>query len=307
MERNAIRFFVRVLGVLPCSALSRAASGLIILTTLGWTGAALAGGVTYEVRTPDGEASRLHLSWRDDDAAIIRVSTDGRPADGYMLVRDGRLYIVTESEGQSYVMDVADMADMAGLGGEVALPDARQATAVSLEPTGVQKRVDLFSGEVHRLVATLADGSESHGEVVLTDAALIVEAGRHFGRMNAALSGGEVDALGRTLLERDHGILGYRGDDGSEMRLFAVTGDRPPASAFELPAEPMSMPSFGAGADSGGQTGDGLFGGLFRRVGSEVERQAQRQDEHAEERIERETEDAADRAVGRALRKIFGG
>lgn len=276
-----------------------------------------AGTATYRL----GADSQLTYAWRGE---ALRVDMSAQQ-EGYMLARDGHIYMVTNSGGQPMVMDLSGM-NKAFAG---ALPAGSEVESYDLVATGESETVAGIAGELYLAKVTYADGTQAQGELVLTDHPLVAEMSTALSAMGQSMLGKD-NPMTAQLTARGQGMLRYSDKDGS-LVLTRISPDAPPASAFTLPAKPMQMPNFGAlaaGAAAGTQTGaggarttaaaegddgGGLFGGLFGGgddpdqgvVDEKVERQKDRQASHVEQRVDEEADSAVDKAVEGVLDSLF--
>lgn len=289
---------------------------LWIVIGLCFSGAALAAGsANYRM---NGETT-MHYAWRGD---AVRMHTDQQ--DGYMLLRDGEMYAVSEHEGQTRVMAISGMMQAFGSAASQSTAPA-QVESYTLTPTGRTQTIAGISGETYTATSVLADGSRETAEIVLTDDPLVAEMTRVMAPIGSSFLGQD-NPVAQEFLARGQGMLRFTDDEGNTVVLTSISAEAPPTSAFELPAEPMQMPNLGAllnaqaaggtttaEADSADQ-GGGLFGGIFGGddggeqgvVEDKVERQKERQSSQVEQRVDQETDSAIDKAVDGVLDSLFG-
>lgn len=205
---------------------------------LAWSGLALAGGsATIESRTPEGPV-RMDVSWSGDD---LRMDMPGE-MNAYMLVRGGKGYSVGRHGGRTMVLDMDSMRQMgqmaqgAGDSGPELAPE-ELSSLDSLEATGERETVAGIAGEVHRISWTDAGGTQHQDTAVLSEDPLARALTDAFGRSVGAISGRAEDPFGEAALARDLGVLRF----SDKFKVVAISGDEPPGSQFELPAEPMSL------------------------------------------------------------------
>lgn len=288
---------------------------LLLLIGASFSATTLAAG-TAEYRM-NGETT-VRYAWRGD-AVRMRAGQQ----DGYMLMRDGEIYTVTNQGGQPRVMAMSGMMEALG---NAASQDAAAAPveSYSLTPTGGSETIAGISGQTYTATSVRADGSREIAEMVLTDNSLVAELTRAMSSIGSSFLNQD-NPVAQDFLARGQGVLRFTDSEGNTMLLASIAADAPPASAFELPAKPMKMPNLGAliqAQTTAGATaaepkasnddGGGLFGGLFGDgdqqgvVGNKVERQKERQSSHVQKRVDQETDSAIDKAVDGVLDSLFG-
>lgn len=207
-------------------------------------GFALAGGTaTIESSTPDGPV-RVDVSWADDN---LRLDLPGQQ-NAYMLVRAGKGYSVASQAGRTMVLDMESMRQMGQMGGggdpaEALGPDEVRSLDV-LEATGERELVAGIAGEVYRIAWTDGAGDAQEGSAVLSGDARARALTDAFARSTQAISGRAEDPFGEAMRQRDLGMLRF----GDQFQVVAISDDAPPASEFELPAEPMTLQDMMGGA-----------------------------------------------------------
>lgn len=190
--------------------------------------------------TPEGEKT-MEMAWLDPGTMRI---TPGSP-ETYMLLREGTLYSVTSAGGMGVqVFDMSALGEMAGAMGQGAggaeapgqFTIETPEEVISLESTGRSEEVAGIDGELYEIRWRDSDGASHTDQMVLTDDPLAVEMGEAFAAMAAAVDG-ETDLRHQAVAERGLGILRY----GDAFVIESLDAEAPPASAFELPAEPMDL------------------------------------------------------------------
>lgn len=283
---------------------------------------ALAGGMAV-IESGDGsDFVRSTIEFRDDQ---LRLSMAQAEMEGYMLMRDGGLYAVTDQNGEPFVMDLGAMFDMMGeLFDDQLAIETPITNLISVESTGRTEQVAGITGQVYQV--TYRDDEQDEvvtQEVVIGNHPALRELSRSLETWSRALAertgtgASDYNVTMNELLTRGDGVLRM----GDFYRLVSLSSDTPAAARFELPAPPAQMPNIGAlmseamqGAQEamqGAQTspepspqpqessaGNGGIGGFF-------DRRVRRQQERVEDRTDQEVERAADRAVDRALDSIF--
>ncbi len=132
---------------------------------------------------------------------------------------------------------VLDLEAMEAIPGSWWKMGSEQSRSVgSLEATGERETVAGMVGEVDRLERTDHGGNTREDEVVLTEAPRAKAPTRALQRMSAA-SGRAIDPVGEAMLAEGQGLLRFV----DRFRVESIADEVPPASVFELPAEPMDM------------------------------------------------------------------
>lgn len=195
---------------------------------------ALAAGQATLETADDGKPMTMNLRWSDDNLRMDFPSQQ----DGYLLMRDGKGYLITRQQGHTVVMDMAMLKGMAdAMGADAAGYRAQQAESVEgLEATGEHETVAGLDGEVYRLTWTDRSGKRQTDDVVLSDDPLAVELlGAFQSYVNAVMN--EPDPIGTTLLDRQLGMLRF----GDKFELVSIDATAPAADAFAMPQNAMSM------------------------------------------------------------------
>jgi hypothetical protein len=189
-----------------------------------------------------GGSLPITVEYRDDNHVRMR-SPDG----GYIVVTDGRGYLVSGSPGQWTVFAMDDFAAMMSQAGLEAGDLGMEEENYTLRDTGRTETIAGIQGQVHEVVMSDGWSEERVGEIVLSDHPDAREAYRGMMRIMAIM--GEMagqqglDAMmSSTYGIGDRAIL--RADN--EWRLASVDRSSLPDSYFRLPAEPTQMPDLGA-------------------------------------------------------------
>ncbi len=200
-----------------------------------------------------GSGMGVTIEYRDDNHVRMR-SPDG----GYLVITEGRGYMVSGSPGQWMVLsmdDFAAMAQQAGISG-TDIDTADDQGNYTLRDTGRTETIAGIQGQVHEVIVSDGWGEERVSEVVLSSHEDAVAAYR--GMMAVVRVLGEMagqqglDGMMQTQYGLDNrAILRADGD----WRLTSVQRGSIPDSSFTLPAEPTEIPGL-AGLLSGGSGGD---------------------------------------------------
>lgn len=221
---------------------------LSIALALACAPAAWAGGTAVIQAADSGDSIRLEY-----EGGKVRLNGGpGVAANGYMLVDEGSVYVVSLEEGQPKVMDMAVMGKMmgtmAGLGGQQLSINDLIGEVTELQPLNRTEEVAGISGQLYRLEYQTAQGQVRSDELVLSSDPRALEFTRallQLERSMAQMVGqpSAQDALVERLqLGVKQGVLRF----GSDMRLVSLSDTSPDASRFQLPAQPSLMPDFGS-------------------------------------------------------------
>ena len=249
----------------------------------------------------DGEGNRMRFEYQDQQLRI-------NPADqeGYMIVRDGRTYVVQDSDGQIMVLDLSQAMSMFGGMARAATPETVDVRVESLEATGREETVAGIPGEVWRLRYIDEDGQTRETDMVLSEDArargfrdaVFLMAKSIADSVDMDLEG--TDKLQQQLASRDLGVLRY----GQDMRITSLDTTRVDDARFVLPAEPTDLSGLGnlfGGGQQGGANGGGL-GSLFGgNGGSDTAEDGGESADDAGNAVENATKE-----IGKAFGKLFG-
>ncbi len=224
---------------------------------------ALIGGLTFTVLSS--------LSWAGGTAVLEagsganRVSTtiefnDGNMRmgsalpefDGYMVMTDTGIYMVTDQGGRPMVLDLgAMMSMMGGMAGEMMQSqgmtlDNGLGQVLEMNDTGREEEVAGISGQVYEITYANERGNPQTEEIVLgSDPTLreLTDTLATWSRMMAAYLSvdlGDSQTAIDDLLQHGDGILRL----GTGYRLTSIDNSSPDPSRFTLPAEPQQLPSW---------------------------------------------------------------
>jgi len=255
---------------------------------------------TMEVEYMDGGKLRMNVPKKE-----------GR--DSYMLLLDGKTYVVSKSGNQVMVMDMAQLGSMArGMGMNMGGGDSFKQELISYSKTGKKETVAGYKGSVYTL--TWRDSKGTHtADAVLSGHKNVREFSEAWMDMAEAMA----NSMGQQIisdksiwnfLERESmGVLRL----GDDFRVVSIEPGKVDANRFVLPAEPMKMPNMGGmgnypsqapSGDAGEQQGSS-WGSLF---GQKAERQKDRQVNSAERTVDHQVDKMVDKALGGMLKGVFG-
>lgn len=211
-----------------------AITGLLMATALP----ALADGTATMERGTGQQHTRVEVSWAGDD---LRMDFPDQPQAGFMLLKDGEGYMVSEMQGQTVIMEMARLQAMAegmasDAGADSAIASEQASEVNALEATGETETVAGVEGEIYRM--TWTDKSDDHhdDELVLSDDARVRELSAGFDAYQQSITG-EEDAVAAVLAERELGLLRF--DD--RFRLTSLSGESPDSSRFGLPDDARTL------------------------------------------------------------------
>jgi hypothetical protein len=281
----------------------------------------------------------------EDGAAVFEYEGENlRISSGdegnYLLVLDGKFYVVSNQDGQTMVIDAGSMmksmsAMSKAMGNPTDMaPQSLAARVSDVKATGRMETVAGIKGEIYEMTFTDENGKLQTEEVVLSKDPLAKEFRDALFAMSKMaeefaqeLTDEETVAAGRDLQQRltdmDVGVLRV----GREMTITDISGETVPAARFALPAEPMDMQGLGAmmgaamqqaqeaqknapadnaAAGAEAKKSGGLFSGMMEALGGKAERQQDRVGDAVDNEVDQKTDEAVDNAIGKAFGKLFG-
>jgi hypothetical protein len=286
------------------SALKRFISALSLSVTCALaTGQVMAGAADVET----SEGGRMKFEYADDGRLRINMPD----ADSYMLVREGEIYAVTESNGSPQVISLRQAMNMFGGMADSATPSASKGRILKLSPTGESQTYAGISGPVYQLQYIDEDGKEQTTELVLSDdprALAFRDAMNTMVQSLVQAAGKDADTeaagdLQRRLQSLDMGVLRY----GEDMWVTAISTRSIDAGRFTLPAEPMDLSALGGfGAQQGASGKEEESGGTMSDIMGMFGKKADEKADRAGDKAEQEVDEAADRGIDKAIDKAFG-
>ncbi|WP_136248310.1 hypothetical protein [Halomonas borealis] len=208
-------------------------TGLLLAASLP----ALADGqATLESRSDQGN-NTMEVSWAGDD---LRMDFPQQAQAGFMLLKGDKGYMVSQVQGQTLVMDMAKLKEMAERrGGDQAVAGltSQQADSVdTLEATGEQETIAGLEGDVYRLEWTDKAGDGHDDTLVLSDDSQVRELMRAFHAYQRTMTG-EPDPIATTLESKGLGMLRF----GDRFQIAELSDETPAASAFTLPEDAVTF------------------------------------------------------------------
>jgi len=116
---------------------------------------------TATLRSADGD--EINYEYRSD---AVRMGTDD--ADGYSLIRDGKMYGVMYQDGEPMVIDASSMLKSFSSLVQNNAPDELTAEIVTMKKTSRKETVAGISGRVYEVTVKHENGEERTEEVVLS-------------------------------------------------------------------------------------------------------------------------------------------
>ncbi len=221
----------------------RIAGALLLLAALLPAQRAFAAAGSATVQTFDADGNSVTVRIEGLDGNHLRLSSQQFP-EAYLVWRNGRAYSVIQFGSLPLVMDTNEMAAQMGADRMPAAPapadDIR--TLVSLTPTGCKETVAGIVGEI--VLLKYVDGTQTPREeqIVVAKDQLLHDLSLALYELGKVLSGAAgirppdgSERLARELSLKGLGLLRM----GTRLQLLALDRSAPPASRFELPAEPM--------------------------------------------------------------------
>ncbi|MBB3139248.1 hypothetical protein [Halomonas organivorans] len=194
------------------------------------------GKATLESHSAQGGAT-MEVSWAGDD---LRMDFPQQAQAGFMLLKDGKGYMVSQMQGQTMVMDLAKLREMAeGMGGDKAaagLTDEQASSVDALEATGEQETIAGLEGDVYRLQWTDKAGNAHDDTLVLSDDPQVRELMAVFHAYQQSMTG-ESDPIATELEERELGMLRF----SDRFQIAELSDETPQADIFELPEDAMTF------------------------------------------------------------------
>lgn len=225
--------------------------GLLFCSLLPATALA-AGTAGMSATAQDGKSAALTLEYRDTQTLRMTVAD---ASEGYLVMREGKVYSVLSNDGQPTVLDLAAVRENmpARMRGKNQGPGGRYSTGaedikeiVSLDDTGRDETVAGIVGDIWTLVYVDGEGQKETRELVLSGAPAVRELSAtllSLGRTMAAMADRQPGAqlLVSRLEENGLGMLRL----GDTWTLTSLDTRVPDAARFELPAEPQTKPDLG--------------------------------------------------------------
>ena len=243
-----------------------------------------AGGIAKFKSMEKGESTTLTFEFLNEFTSRMNFPVD-KNASGYLLFSEGKAFIVSQSEGETIVMDMAEISKMASSFGANSGDYAQdfRSQVISMKPTGDSEEVAGIRGEVYRL-EWIENGKKHVDDLVVSrdDKAVVYTRAwlSAVQNMQSAVPQQQVkgDDLMATLYNENFGILRL----GDRFRLESITIAKQDPARYAVPESTLQIPNFGAltGAakpTTEGETGASEGGGFSKYFKRKSKRQAERQ------------------------------
>jgi len=229
LNLSRLRRAMMVALLLPCAALAGGKASLVMDRAP----------VSAAGQSMSGKTSTATVTWRD--AETVRMDFDDQSS--YLLMREGKVYSVSQSGGEAQVMDMSVMRKLMQSMGKSGTENPF-GNVDSVEATGATETVAGIKGRAYHMNWTDGAGSRQSGNAVLTDDPLVVEMTRVYIGVMAGMVGEDMPrAFQGALPGKNRGLLRM----GDQFRVDSIRSAEPPASTFALPAKPMDMQSLMGG------------------------------------------------------------
>ena len=257
--------------------------------------------------TAESSSHSMSFEYLDEQTARIDVSLDGNHnGTSYTLFRDGKVYGVSNLSGKIMVVDISSMKGVRSITGRSnPNPGTFEIKLLELSPTGKGESVAGIEGDVYQIVWRDEKGKLHDETAVLSSDPRAKEWTTQWlkasNEMQRAILGKAPESnISDRLKQEGKGLLRL----GTSLRVTSLTPSRN-NNQFELPAEPVSMPDFGAGMQTQGE----LEAAQEEKnvLSKKVERQKQRQEERIDSKVDETVDKSMDKAVDKTLDKVFKG
>ncbi len=212
---------------------------------------AYAGGKVTIQSEHEHERYTMIIEYQDNNT--LRMTMPGQGKDsGYMLIKEGKMYTVTNINNVPMVMDMGAMTRMASAFG----PTGNEQNTgngplgyqvLETKDTGKKETVAGFKGEIYQ-ITTSSNGVTTTREVVLSSAPAVrdySEAWYRAAQTMQRVMGTNIASdndLSHYMLAHKLGLLRY----GKEFIITSIDPATPSQTRFALPVQPVSMPDLGS-------------------------------------------------------------
>jgi hypothetical protein len=178
--------------------------------------------LTAQVHAQDTAGQhQIDLTLQSQETATGRKTRFDIGQAAYMIFRDGKAYMVANI-GMLVVMDMSTIAQSAGKdqASAASMGADEIADVLSLKSSGGSESVAGVTGELYEMVWRDGEGREHTNELVLSDAAIVLELTRAWSHMNEVMTQAGLGSAGQqefiALLE-DEGMGWLRIGDRSQV------------------------------------------------------------------------------------------
>lgn len=215
---------------------------VIISVLLLATPLLFAGGKATIKTGKGGQTVTMDLEYAGADKVRMNLPQQ-QEGNGYMLVREGKAWMVMDMQGQVMVMDMAQMAGMARGMGVPSTEEAIKQELIKAKKTGRKETVAGYDGEVYEMTWRDSRGVRT-ADVVLSNHPDVIAYSRawmSFAKSMARAIDKNTDmknSIGSFLDEEGKGILKM----GDEFVVLSIEPANVSDSRFKLPKATMQMP-----------------------------------------------------------------
>jgi len=133
-----------------------------------------ASGIAQFKGLDDGKAYRFGFEYLTQTTSRLNLDTDAE-GNSYLLFKGDQVQVVTHYQGNTLVLDLESMNQMAQNFGALSLPgidsDSLSVQVLSIKPTNSKEKIAGFNGDVYDIVWT-RNGAKHQDEVVLSRSSL---------------------------------------------------------------------------------------------------------------------------------------
>lgn len=268
-------------------------------------GLAHAAAVVADASGEDENGQRYTMTIEARNAQTARIRFPEKDSFGYMLLRNGKGYMVIENDGDRRAIDMASFAALFnGDGNTSANGVDAVADIIEARPSGRSETVAGVKGKVYKVTWRDGDGKTHNDDMVLSSDSRVRLVTQAWVSLMSAMTGKERQQKWplTALLERENaGILRF----GTNYRVQKLSIHDLPDQHFALPDNTQASP-FAAAAAAQAQESQqakedsdgGVFGKLFKR-------KAERTQDKTENRVDQKVDEKTDKLVDKALDKLF--
>lgn len=191
----------------------------------------------------DSRNSTMEIEYLDEHNVRMNMQRK-KGDDSYMLVRDGKAYMVSSSGGQTMVMDMEQLGSMArNMGADTGGNDLFKQELVKYDNTGKSETVAGYTGEIYNMTWRDSKGTHTADAVLSShqDVRDFHDAWMHMAEVMAS-------AISRQGIS-DKSILHFMKREGKgalrvgdDFHVVSIETKDINADRFRLPAVPMQLP-----------------------------------------------------------------
>ena len=263
--------------------------------------------------TAESSSVSMSFDYLDGQTARMDILLDGNHnGTNYTLFRDGKVYGVSNMNGKIMVVDISSMKGMRNITGRPN-PGTFEIKLLELSPTGKGESVAGIEGDVYQIVWRDEKGKLHDETAVLSSDPRAKEWTTTWlkasNEMQRAILGKAPESnISDRLKQEGKGLLRL----GTSLKVTSLTPSRN-NNQFELPAEPVSIPDFGAGMQRQGEPGTTQSPSTQEEkniLSKKIEQHKKRQEKKIDSKIhetDEKIDKSVDKAVDKTLDKVFKG